>query len=186
MKSGVCFAVLPLMALLLAGAGALPTARAAIPAPDVQPLDAEKVGRGRYLARITGCNDCHTDGYFQFEGRIPEDKWLTGASFGWRGPWGTTYGSNLRIFVKALTEEQWVIVARNLRTRPPMPWFNLNAMNEADLQALYQFIHFLEPTGYPAPSYVPPDQEPATPHALFPLPSPPEGTTPREPGGSAK
>jgi len=134
-------------------------------------LDSKMVERGRYLARVSGCNDCHTPGYIMNDGNIPVEQWLSGDSFGWRGPWGTTYGSNLRLFVKDMTESQWVEVARTLRRRPPMPWFNLNSMDEADLRALYQFMRSLGDPGQPAPAYVPPGEEPKTPYALFPAPT---------------
>jgi mono/diheme cytochrome c family protein len=131
-------------------------------------LDMKKVDLGRYLTKIAGCNDCHTPGYLLSEGNVPENLWLTGDKFGWRGPWGTTYGANLRRFVSGMTEEEWVSAARTLRRRPTMPWFNLNAMKEEHLKAMYQFIRHLGPVGEPAPAYVPPDQEPNTPYALFP------------------
>lgn len=133
----------------------------------------KQVERGRYLSKVAGCNDCHTPGYLLSEGKVAEQFWLTGDRFGWRGPWGTTYASNLRLFVNAMSEEQWVNVARVLKARPPMPWFNLNIMEEEDLKALYQFIRYLGPGGQAAPGYVPPDQEPNTPFALFPSPPKP-------------
>ena len=133
---------------------------------------AKMIERGRYLARIGGCNDCHTPGYLMNNGEIPEARWLIGDSFGWRGPWGTTYAPNLRLFIKDMSEDQWVEVARNLRRRPPMPWYAVNQMHEEDLRALYRFIVSLGEPGEPAPAYLPPDQEPSTPYALFP--SPPE------------
>jgi mono/diheme cytochrome c family protein len=136
--------------------------------------DMKQVDRGRYLTIIGGCNDCHTPGYLLNEGKIPEKVWLTGDKFGWRGPWGTTYAANLRTFAAPLTEDQWVAMARKLRTRPPMPWFALNIMHDEDLKAIYQFIRYMGPAGEPAPAYVPPDQEPKTPYALFPSP-PKEG-----------
>ncbi len=128
------------------------------------------VEHGRYLVTITGCNDCHTPGYLASAGKTPEDLWLTGDSFGWRGPWGTTYGSNLRIVLQALTEDQWVLIAKTLTARPPMPWFSLNKMKDEDLRAIYQFIRQLGPVGEPAPAYVPPDKEPDPPYATFPAP----------------
>jgi len=69
--------------------------------------DMKTVERGRYLLRTSGCNDCHTPGYPATEGKTPEDLWLTGDTFGWRGPWGTTYGANLRLLAGQMTEEQW-------------------------------------------------------------------------------
>ncbi len=97
----------------------------------------------------------------------PRAVWLTGDTLGWRGPWGTTYAPNLRISILNLSEERWIAFAGNLRTRPPMPWFNLNDMNEQDLRAIYRYVRYLGPGGKPAPAYVPPDQEPP-PFALFP------------------
>jgi mono/diheme cytochrome c family protein len=132
--------------------------------------DMKTVERGRYLLRTSGCNDCHTPGYPLSEGKTPEDLWLTGDTFGWRGPWGTTYGANLRLLAGQMTEAQWVDNARTLKTRPPMPWFNLNSMTAEDLGAMYQFLRYLGPAGKPAPAYVPPDQEPPGPYASFPAP----------------
>jgi mono/diheme cytochrome c family protein len=133
-------------------------------------VDMKQVDHGRYLAIIAGCNDCHTPGYLLSEGKIEEELWLTGDRFGWRGPWGTTYAANLRIVVNAMTEDQWITIARTLKARPPMPWFALNVMKEKDLEALYQFIRYKGVAGDPAPAFVPPDQEPTTPYAQFPLP----------------
>lgn len=135
-----------------------------------QTIDSKTIEHGRYLVRIGGCNDCHTPGYLLSEGKTPEEMWLTGDSFGWRGPWGTTYATNLRILVHSLTEEQWVAMAKNLKTRPPMPWFNLNEMKDEDLRSIYQYIHHLGSGGKPAPAYVPPDKEPNPPYAIFPSP----------------
>ena len=130
----------------------------------------KQLDHGRYLAIIAGCNDCHTAGYLLSEGKVAEKLWLTGDRFGWRGPWGTTYAVNLRIFMNAMTEDQWVKTARTFKARPPMPWFDVNIMKKKDLKAIYQFIRFLGPGGEPAPTYLPPDQEPTTPYALFPSP----------------
>jgi mono/diheme cytochrome c family protein len=133
-------------------------------------FDMKMVKRGQYLVKISGCNDCHTPGYAPSEGKVADELWLSGDAFGWRGPWGTTYASNLRILIGQLTEEQWESMAKALKTRPPMPWFNLNAMTKDDLGAMYQFIRYLGPTGSPVPLYVPPDKEPNGPHAIFPSP----------------
>jgi len=135
--------------------------------------DAGIVDRGRYLVIITGCNDCHTPGYLASAGRTPEDLWLTGDTFGWRGPWGTTYGANLRIVLQTLTEDQWVKFAQTMTARPPMPWFNLNQMTDQDLRSIYRYIRQLGPEGKPAPAFLPPDEDPDPPYALFPPPKPP-------------
>lgn len=160
------------LAFLLCGLVFMGQAHAGAADPKKQPagIDRKKAEHGRYLLKIAGCNDCHTPGYLLGEGKVPEHLWLTGDKFGWRGPWGTTYASNLRLFINAMTEDQWVAVARQLKARPPMPWFGLNAMHEEDLRALHQFIRKLGQAGETAPAYVPPDQEPNPPYALFPSP----------------
>ncbi len=88
------------------------------------------VERGRYLSIIGGCNDCHTPGYLEKSGAVPES------------------------------------LARAAR-RPPMPWFNVRAMSDADLGALYAYLRSLGPGGEPAPAYVPPGEHVATPYIDF-------------------
>ena len=126
--------------------------------------------RGRYIAIIGGCNDCHTANYALSGGKVDEKEWLMGDSLGWRGPWGTTYPVNLRLYMENISEKEWVEKAKKLETRPPMPWFNLNRMADNDLRALYRFVRSLEPAGNPAPAYVPPTQEPKPPYITFPAP----------------
>jgi mono/diheme cytochrome c family protein len=129
-----------------------------------------QIERGRYLIAITGCNDCHTAGYAEREGEVPESQWLQGDTLGWKGPWGTTYAPNLRLSLSRMTADEWVFYARSLRARPPMPSVQLHNMHEEDLRAIYAFVGQLGPLGDPAPSYLPPGQEPTTPYVLFPSP----------------
>ncbi len=128
--------------------------------------------QGRYLVRIAGCNDCHTPKWMESSGKVPEVEWLSGDMIGWRGPWGTTYPRNLRQLFQNLTEDQWVIWARTARTKPPMPWYALNAMKERDLRAIYRFAKSLGPNDQQIPAAVPPDKEPATPYFVFSPQSP--------------
>ena len=141
-------------------------------APLAAPADsaAGMLERGRYVVMISGCNDCHTRDYAMSGGHVPEKQWLTGDTLGWRGPWGTTYPTNLRIYMSSLSEDEWVKGARTLTARPPMPWFNLREMSEQDLRALYRFVSSLGPAGSPAPAYLPPDREPKGPVVAFPTP----------------
>ena len=129
------------------------------------------ISDGRYLVEITGCNDCHTKGWNQSEGKIPESEWLAGDITGWSGPWGTTYAPNLRLFFQGLSEDTWVNMARKLKARPPMPWWTLGTMKDKDLRKVYRFIKGLGPKGQQAPSYLPPGQEPKAPYFLFVPPS---------------
>lgn len=128
------------------------------------------VERGRYLVKIAGCNDCHTPGYAQTGGDIPEMQWLVGDQLGWRGEWGTTYPSNLRLHVQKISEAEWIKAAKTTVLRPPMPWFVLRDMTEQDLASIYRFIRHLGPAGEPAPAYLPPDKQPQGPYVQFPAP----------------
>ena len=132
--------------------------------------DAKSIERGRYVVKIGGCNDCHTAGYVQAGGKVPEKEWLTGDQLGWRGPWGTTYPTNLRLYMSKITEAQWVATAKTAQFRPPMPWFTLHDMTDQDLRAIYRFTRSLGTAGGPAPAFVPPGQEPKGPFVLFPQP----------------
>ena len=152
---------------------AVALAAAAIPAAAQQAKVALKaqnpqVERGRYLVKTTGCNDCHTAGYAMAGGKVPEAQWLTGDKLGWQGPWGTTYPANLRLYMTSMSETGWLQTARNLKTRPPMPWFNLHDMTDQDLKAIYHYVQWLGPAGEPAPTYVPPGREAKTPVVRFP------------------
>lgn len=133
------------------------------------------VARGKYVAIIGGCNDCHTPGYASTEGQVPESTWLTGDNLGWRGTWGTTYPVNLRNYMQQLTEAQWVAKAKNLTARPPMPAVNVRQMTDTDLKAFYRYVKLLGPAGNQAPAYVPPDQQPNPPYVSFPSPPPGAG-----------
>ena len=128
--------------------------------------NAQVIERGKYLVSISGCNDCHTTGYAESGGAIPAEKWLTGSSVGFQGPWGTTYPANLRLYMGTLSESQWLVRARQ-PMRPPMPWFSLRDMTDQDLVALYRFVRSIGPMGEPVPNAVAPGGTVATPYFEF-------------------
>lgn len=130
--------------------------------PHVTASDA--IAAGRYLVTVGGCNDCHTPGYAESGGGLPESEWLVGSPVGWRGPWGTTYPSNLRLTAQTLSEDAFVEVLRTRKALPPMPWMNVNQLSEPDARAIYRFIASLGPKGAAMPAPVPPDVEPTTPY----------------------
>ncbi|MDM0111575.1 cytochrome c precursor [Variovorax sp. J22R133] len=150
--------------LLLMGAATAAFAQSAA----VSKPPAKQLERGRYLVQIAGCNDCHTPNYAPQNGKVDEKLWLTGDAVGWAGPWGTTYPTNLRILLAGMSEQQWLHHARNMEPRPPMPWFNVRAMSDADLKAIYAFTRSLGTAGAPAPAYVPPGTKAAGPVIQFP------------------
>lgn len=163
--TGVIFALTMAVAPVApAGSGETGVAKSAS-APTVKadsPIDA-----GRYLVLIGGCNDCHTPNWPESGGAVPETDWLTGSPVGFRGPWGTSYPSNLRLLVSELDEEAWVDMMRHRQGLPPMPWINMNRLGETDSRALYRFIRSLGMSGQRMPGPVGPDIEPQTPYISF-------------------
>lgn len=160
----------PAAAMLVAAAGFI-TALCAI--PNAHAADDASVARGRYIAKIAGCNDCHTPNYAMSGGQVPEKDWLVGDHLGWKGAWGTTYPANLRLTLAKMSEDQWVKTAKSTPLRPPMPWFALRDMSETDLRSFYRFVRSLGEAGTPAPAYVPPNQAPQGPVVTFPEPPAP-------------
>ena len=151
---------------LAAGAGIAADAALAADRKGPDPL----IGRGHYVVSIAGCNDCHTPGYATSGGKVDEKAWLTGDALGWRGPWGTTYPVNLRLYMQKVSEKEWVDAARHLTARPPMPYWSLNHMKDVDLRAVYRYVRALGPAGKEAPPFVPPGKEPKGPYVTFPAP----------------
>lgn len=132
----------------------------------------DPVARGRYLVQIGGCNDCHTPGYARSGGKVPESRWLTGSSVGFRGPWGTSYPANLRLYMAGMSEDDWVKAARTMETRPPMPWYDVRKMSEEDLRAIHRYIVSLGKAGETVPESLAPGVAPKTAYIDF-TPKPP-------------
>ncbi|MGZ8264492.1 MAG: c-type cytochrome [Burkholderiales bacterium] len=126
------------------------------------------VERGRHLVLIGHCNNCHTAGYTALAGKVPEERWLAGNPVGWRSKNGTTYASNLRLFVQNLSAQDWIRVMRSVEWRAPMPWWSIRDHTDEELMAMYHYIRSLKPLGTPAPSFLPPDQAPTRPYQQLP------------------
>lgn len=161
-----CLSATMLGILLVAGhpvllaAGEVPA-----PAPFVSASTPEEAGR--YLVILGGCNDCHTANWPESGGAIPEQEWLTGSMVGFRGPWGTSYASNLRLLAQEMDEAGWVSMLRHRNGLPPMPWVNMKLLNDSDARAIYRYIRSLGAQGTRAPTAVPPGVEPLTPYIPF-------------------
>jgi mono/diheme cytochrome c family protein len=131
------------------------------------------VALGERISIIGGCHDCHTAGYNESGGVIDPAAALKGASVGFQGPWGTTYPANLRLVSSGMSEDKWVGYLRNLKTAPPMPWYNLHHFTEEESRSLHQYIASLGDPGDPAPKNVPPGGTPQTPFIVFAPPTMP-------------
>ena len=158
-------------ALRMAFIAGMTLAPFAVHADDKTAVSAE---HGRYVAVIGGCNDCHTEGYAPANGNVPVAQWLQGSTLGFRGPWGTSYPINIRAYIDAMSEDDWVKRAATMETKPPMPWFTVRQINETDLRSFYRFVKSLGPVGAPTPDDVPPNAEPKTPYIVFAPPTMPK------------
>jgi mono/diheme cytochrome c family protein len=165
---GYRVALLVVVVAVLMGVAARGGGRAWEPGVGAPHVSAEtSVAAGRYLVVAGGCNDCHTPGWSERNGDVPESDWLTGASLGFKGPWGTSYPRNLRLSVATMTEDAFLARLKAGAGLPPMPWMNVSRLAEDDMRAIYRFIASLGPAGEVVPQPVAAGVEPETPYILF-------------------
>lgn len=94
-----------------------PTPQAESRVPDDRPSQQELIARGKYLATISGCNDCHSPKVMTAQGPVPDttrllsghpreeklspiiktDDWIlfSNGSTASAGPWGVSFAANL-------------------------------------------------------------------------------------------
>ena len=133
---------------------------------------------GEYLLIVGSCHDCHTPKWTETLGKVAADDYMTGNPVGYKGPWGTVYGKNLRTIAARQSEDHWVNVLKTADDGDghlPMPWHNTAQMNEADLRAIYKYVkslgskvgeripRSLKPGIEPKSAYVDLTTKPATP-----------------------
>jgi mono/diheme cytochrome c family protein len=102
-------------------------------------------------------------------GVIGPDKWGAVASndlTAWVGPWGTSFAANLTPDVTGIgawAEEQFIQTIRTGKhfgvgraVLPPMPWFDVAALTDEELKALFAYLKSLKPVSNPVPQPLPP------------------------------
>jgi hypothetical protein len=152
--------VLPAALLALAFAASAASAKSSGSAPSPDPL----IARGRYLVGFGSCNDCHTPGWRESDGTVPLAQWMTGSKLGYRGPWGTSYPSNVRLEFQRISEDAWLSMVRTRGGHWPMVWHDLRLLALDDQRAIYRFVKSLGAKGVPAPADLPSGIEPSTPY----------------------
>ena len=135
---------------------------------------APSIDYGKTVSIIGGCNDCHTAGYNESAGKIDPATALKGTVVGWQGPWGTTYPANLRLLAAKMSENDWVKYLKTFTARPPMPFYNVQAMDEVQMRSLHMYIASLGDPGSPAPDFVPPGGTVKTPYTVAAPPTMPK------------
>ena len=153
MRLGIAAATLALTFAALAGA-----------APAVKDTPDPLVARGRYLVGFGSCNDCHTPGWRESDGKTPVSEWMVGTNLGYRGPWGTSYPANVRLEFARISEGDWLFMVGSRGGHWPMIWHDLRILDRDDQRAIYRFIHSMGPAGREAPNDLSASQEPKTPY----------------------
>ena len=136
--------------------------------------------RGRYLATVGQCNDCHTPG--TLFGGPNMTRQLAGSEVGWHGPWGTSFARNLtpdpETGLGNWTEDEIVSTLKTgvrkdgTTLLPPMPWPNTSQWTDEDLHAVAAYLKSLPPVKHEVPKALPPDGKYSGPVIPFPAPGP--------------
>jgi len=65
------------------------------------------------------------------------------------------------------SEDEWVDFLKTFETAPPMPWFNVRHFTDTEMRSLHMYIVSLGDPGDPAPTKLPPGENPKTPYNVF-------------------
>jgi mono/diheme cytochrome c family protein len=139
----------------------------------VQPAAAAdpQAERGKYLVTITGCNDCHTPGYFL--GKPDFANALSGSEVGFSIPGvGVFVGRNLtpdkETGLGSWTDYQ-IISAFTAGIRPDgrmlapiMPWQELSHLSSDDAHAIVAYLRSIPPVKHAVPGPFGPKEVPST------------------------
>ena len=103
-------------------------------------------------------------------GVLGPDQWgavTTNDLTAWAGPWGVSFAFNLtpdqdtglgswteEMFVKAMRTGKHMGTGREIL--PPMPWYDLNALTDDDLKAVFAYLRTIPPIKNAVPDPIPP------------------------------
>lgn len=142
-----------------------------IGSPPASGTDRELVERGKYLAAIGSCTDCHTPGHFF--GKPDKTRHLGGSEVGFEIPGlGVFYGPNLtpdKATGLGDWSEQDIVTAIRTGKRPDgrtlapiMPWAGLAELTDADAKAIAVYLKSLPPVSNKAPGPFGPGDTPTS------------------------
>lgn len=147
-----------------------------------------QVERGKYIATIGDCVDCHTPGFFF--GKPDMTRYLGGSDVGFEIPdLGIFVGPNLtpdkETGLGAWTDAQ-IAAAMTTGVRPDgrilapiMPWHALSQLTKPDLAALVAYLRSLPPVQHKVAGPFGPSEKPTV--FVMKVVPPPEGVVPSEP-----
>jgi len=142
-----------------------------LPSTSAEAADKQQVARGKYLAGIAGCNDCHTPGYFF--GKPDITRFLGGSEVGFEIPGlGIFHGPNLtpdrETGLGTWTPEQIAAaLTKGLRPdgrilAPIMPWHAFASLTQDDTRAIVAYLQSLPPVKNKVPGPFGPDDKAAS------------------------
>jgi mono/diheme cytochrome c family protein len=127
-----------------------------------------QVERGKYLATIGGCTDCHTPGHFL--GHPDMSRYLGGSDVGFGSPMGVFVGPNLTPDKETglgKWSSQQIVTAITTGKRPDgrmlapmMPWHGLSVLTTSDALAIAAFLKSLPPVSNKVPGPFGPNEQP--------------------------
>lgn len=133
--------------------------------------DSAQVARGKYLATMSGCNDCHTPGYFF--GNPDDTKFLGGSDVGFEIPGlGVFVGRNItpdeETGIGKWTTKQ-IVTAIQTGQRPDgrelapiMPWHAFAQLTPEDAGAIAAFLQSIKPVKNAVPGPFKPGEKVST------------------------
>jgi mono/diheme cytochrome c family protein len=147
--------------------------------PSAARADDAQIERGKYLARIGDCVDCHTPGYFF--GKPDMTRYLGGSDVGFRvGDLGVFVGPNLTPDKETglgnwTAQQIEAALTTGLRPdgrilAPIMPWRALAGLTRPDLVALVAYLRSLPPVEHKVPGPFGPDEKPGIPAMTVVMP----------------
>jgi mono/diheme cytochrome c family protein len=130
-----------------------------------------QVERGKYIVTLSGCNDCHTPGYFF--GKPDMARYLGGSEVGFEIPGqGVFYGSNLTPDNETglgKWSAQEIVTAITTGQRPDgralapiMPWHAYAHLTPEDSAAIAAFLKNLQPVNNRTPGPFGPAEKPTS------------------------
>jgi mono/diheme cytochrome c family protein len=159
MRNVVCNRVVVAVAATILVAGLVETVSA----------QQSQVERGKYLVTISGCNDCHTPGYFF--GKPDAARFLGGSEVGFEIPGlGVFHGPNLtpdkESGLGAWTVPE-IVTAIQTGKRPDgrelapiMPWRAFANLTKGDATAIAMYLKSIPPVQHKVPGPFGPNEKP--------------------------
>ena len=173
-------------ALGLAGAAWLAVAGCDTGTSTQQAEAIDTLAMGERISYTSGCQDCHTPGFFYGEPDFARQ--LSGSDVGWGGPWGVSFSKNITPGavggVADWTDEQLITAIRSgMRPDgsillPPMPWPNFSKFTDLEVMALVRYLRSVPAVQHEVPATVPPGGTPAPGTAIVFIPAPPPWDAP--------